>query len=129
MDKNKEIRRAKIINYIVLFTILLIVAFICFGLLYNKYNHAFTTSKWMEDPSKRVYIVDNLLSKYNLENMTENEILELLGPDSGEKAYFQEDDNFVYYLGNERSFFSIDSEWLIIDFKDGRVTNYEVRTD
>lgn len=41
--------------------------------------------------------------------------MELLG-DETNTDYFKEVNNIVYYLGDERGFISIDSEWLVIMF-------------
>lgn len=41
--------------------------------------------------------------------------VELLG-DETNTDYFKEVNNIVYYLGDERGFISIDSEWLVIMF-------------
>ena len=46
-------------------------------------------------------------------------------PDTG---YFKQYD-LVYWLGDERGFFSIDSEWLVIRIDDGRVIEAEIVTD
>ena len=35
----------------------------------------------------------------------------------------------VYYLGDERGFISIDSEWLIIHFVDDVVNEYDIVID
>ncbi|UHA58640.1 outer membrane protein assembly factor BamE [Metabacillus litoralis] len=79
--------------------------------------------------SERVYIVDDLLSTYNLKGMTKREVITLLGPPT-DTEYFKNEKNIVYYLGDERGVISIDSEWLVIDFdKHEKVTDYVVRTD
>ena len=38
-------------------------------------------------------------------------------------------DDYVYWLGPERGLFSIDSEWLVLKFKDNVVTRAAVLTD
>ncbi|WP_248561574.1 hypothetical protein [Niallia sp. NCCP-28] len=95
----------------------------------NEYHSHFTTEKWLNDDSKRVYMVDNLLNDYELKELTKSDIISLLGP-STETDYFKEDNNIVYYLGNERGLISIDSEWLVINFDNNeKVTKYNVLTD
>jgi len=74
-------------------------------------------------PEKRAKMTSDLLDNYELVGMTETEVVNLLG----QNRYFVEDNRFVYYLGNERTF--IDSEWLLIDFENGIVTEYSMTTD
>lgn len=61
--------------------------------------------------------------------MNKEEVFELLGEPT-ETAYFKEPNNIVYYLGPERGFMSIDSEWLVIwlDEQD-RVVEYKILRD
>ena len=105
--------------------ILVCVAFLIF---YYHDTHVFTTKKWVDSPKQRVNMVDDLLNHYSLEGLSRSEIMNLLGNET-EGAYFKEVDNMVYYLGNERGFISIDSEWLIIHFVDNVVNGYEIVTD
>ncbi|RHW42783.1 hypothetical protein D1B31_04175 [Neobacillus notoginsengisoli] len=88
----------------------------------------FNRDRWLNEPGERVEMVDSLLSEVRLKGMSKAEIIDLLG-EQGEEAYL-ESDNLVYYLGDERGFISIDSEWLIIRFDNhDRVTDYEIKTD
>lgn len=89
----------------------------------------FNQERWLNNPSKRVDMVDNLVSDGRLKGKTKIEIIDLLGIQDKD-AYFIEPNNLVYYLGDERGFISIDSEWLIIWFDDKeKVLDYEIRTD
>ncbi|WLR55434.1 hypothetical protein LC048_24780 [Mesobacillus subterraneus] len=89
----------------------------------------FNQDRWLKKPEERVDMVDSLLSEVNLKGKTKAEIIELLG-EQEKDVYFKEPNNLVYYLGAERGFISIDSEWLVIWFDDkGKMTNYEVKTD
>jgi hypothetical protein len=59
---------------------------------------------------------------------TRAEVEALLGPDS-KSDYFREYD-LVYWLGAERGYFGIDSEWLVIKFaSDGQVADVRLVTD
>ncbi len=89
---------------------------------------SFTTERWLNDPDNRTAIVDDLLANYPLIGMTEQEILDLLGKQSN-TSYFKADNRFVYRLGDERGLFSIDSEWLLIDFENGYVVDYSLTRD
>ncbi len=125
----KNDRKAKQnLNFIIIMgTIPFIVCTVMLGI--NEYKTNFTTKKWVGSMSERVYIVDDLLSTYNLKGMTKSEVITLLGPPT-DTEYFKNEKNIVYYLGDERGIISIDSEWLVIDFdKHEKVTDYVVRTD
>jgi hypothetical protein len=93
----------------------------------NKSN--FSSERWLVNSDERVYMVDDLLSRTKLIGRSKEEVITLLGkPDDPE--YFTDDNNFVYYLGNERGFISIDSELLVIWFDvDETVLKYEILTD
>ena len=54
--------------------------------------------------------------------------MKLLG-DATNTDYFKEDNNVVYYLGDERGFISIDSEWLVITFDNNIVVEVKIETD
>lgn len=93
----------------------------------NEYKSNFTNEKWLNNHNERVYIVDDLLGEYELMDKTRNEVISLLGAPT-ETSYFQDKDNIVYYLGNERGFISIDSELLVIWFNESdRVDKYEIQ--
>lgn len=109
------------------FSILIIIVIIWIG--FKKYNSNFSSEKWIENPNKRVNIVDDLLNEYKFIGKSKSEVIKLLGTPT-EQAYFKEVNNIVYYLGDERGFISIDSEWLVLDFDSlGKVTKYEIKTD
>ena len=69
------------------------------------------------DPGK-LAMVDDLLARHKLVGMTRTEIDTMLG--TPPKASYFRDYDYVYWLGPERGFMSIDSEWLCIAF-DGDV--------
>ncbi|TDK61804.1 outer membrane protein assembly factor BamE [Bacillus salipaludis] len=95
----------------------------------NEYKYNFTVENWIKSPTERVYIVDDLLNDYELIGMTKDQVNTLLGkPTTAD--YFKDDNNIVYYLGNERGLISIDSEWLVIWFNSsGKVVKYKVLKD
>jgi hypothetical protein len=76
----------------------------------------------------RLTMVDDLLARHPLRGLSRDSVERLLGPrDSTE--YFREWD-LVYWLGPERGFFRIDSEWLVLDIGlDGRVSDYRIVRD
>jgi hypothetical protein len=76
----------------------------------------------------RLRMVDSLLRQRQLIGMSRSEIVSLLGaPPSTE--YFRDYD-LVYWLGPERGFISIDSEWLAIRLDpNDRVTEARIVRD
>ncbi len=69
----------------------------------------------------------DLLNRYELEGMTAAEVTALLGENDNDRGYFNRENRFVYYFGSERTV--IDSEWLLLDFEQGRVTAVSMTTD
>lgn len=91
----------------------------------------FDSAVWKADENLnsgiRVKMVDNLLKTRQVVGSRKAEIDSLLGvPQS--TGYFK-DFEYVYWLGPERGFFSIDSEWLCLNFRDGLVIEAEIRRD
>jgi len=78
---------------------------------------AFDSSAWKSTPatldanSLRLRMVDDLLRSQRLVGMSREQIEDLLGP-GGDAAYSHHYD-LKYYLGPERRFAGIDSEWLV----------------
>ena len=105
-----------------------VLAIIIAGVVYY-HTHTFSKSKWLNDPEGRTAIVDDLLAKHEFAGMTEEEVAALLGEPNNDYGYFNADDRYVYYMGPERGLISIDSEWLILDFTDGVVSNSYITTD
>ena len=80
------------------------------------------------DLKPRGCMVDDLLAHYKLVGMTRAEIVRLLG-EPRPTAYFREFD-LVYWLGSERGWLSIDSEWLVMKLDGtGRVLEAKLVTD
>ena len=93
----------------------------------------FDASKWQNEElvnsrnPVRIRMVDDLLNKHNLVGMTKENLITLLGvpPKTG---YFRNYD-FVYWLGPERGFISIDSEWLVVKFDNDKVSEASLVRD
>ncbi|WIV17352.1 hypothetical protein QPK24_12995 [Paenibacillus polygoni] len=114
-------------------TALVICVTIFAGAVYQLWVHEqkshFTMVHWVNEPENRVWMVDDLLAKYDFVGMDALSIESILGKET-ETSYFEAPDRSVYYLGNERGFISIDSEWLVFDFDEqDRVTNVEIMRD
>jgi hypothetical protein len=92
----------------------------------------FDSDRWKQaerlDDQVRVQMIDHLVWSGKLDGLSRGELVALLGAPSN-AGYFRDRD-YVYWLGNERSLFSIDSEWLVVDVDaSGRVSHYEVVRD
>lgn len=76
----------------------------------------------------RIRIVDDLLRQHNFHGMARDQLTAIVGePDQTE--YFKDWD-LVYWLGPERGFMSIDSEWLVFRLDDQkRVMDYQIVRD
>jgi hypothetical protein len=73
--------------------------------------------------SIRQRMVDDLLAQHLRPGMDEAAVLALIGPPD-EDPYFRRQDDpdaWVYWLGLERGFISIDSEWLFVSLDADRV--------
>lgn len=104
-----------------------LLVFCLVGAVGLRNRSTFTQEKWLRHPESRARITDNLLDQYDLIGMTEQEVLDLLGPNDNRMGYFTQENRFVYCLGGERLI--MDSEWLLIDFTDGVVSDYSMITD
>lgn len=92
---------------------------------------AFDSAQWKDSQlvseGVRIRMIDDLLAKHELVGMSREGILSLLGPPDGR---FTEEPKLTWYLGDERSAFAIDSEWLSLTFgEDDRVTEKRVWAD
>ena len=121
---NNKVQKIKLRHIVFGF---LVLGIVFLGIKY-KYEHTFSTSRWIEYPRERVKMVDSLLEKHVLVGKSKEEIIGLLGNET-ENAYFKEVNNFVYYMGDERGLISIDSEWLVIEFRNNVVIDAKIMRD
>ena len=95
---------------------------------------AFDSAAWQDvkqveshDPV-RIRMVDSLISSRRLDGISREEVEKLLGK-SDDTEYFKAYDA-VYWLGPERGFIGIDSEWLVITYDaHGKVRSHEIVRD
>lgn len=91
----------------------------------------FDASLWKNSAtsaSVRLRMADDLVNGQKLSGLTHQEVVALLG-EPPKTEYFKEYD-LVYYLGPERGFMSIDSEWLVLKFgPDGRIKRAAITRD
>jgi hypothetical protein len=83
----------------------------------------------LEPPYLRSCMVDNLLAQELLLQKTAAEVIALLGtPEPPEHGFTEYD--LVFVVGPERSFISIDYEWLLLNLDhQGRVKEARLMTD
>ena len=79
----------------------------------------------------RLCMVDNLIFSGKLDGLTSNQVVQLLGPPHDKSFPFGATNcDIHYYLGPERGFIRIDSEWLFITFgEDSKVNRYWLYRD
>ena len=76
----------------------------------------------------RFSMAEALLRSGQLHGMERSELLNILGPPPPPE-YFK-GQTLVYYLGDERGWMSIDSEWLVITLDaDGKASQWAIRSD
>lgn len=91
----------------------------------------FDSGEWQKaeggNDDVRIKMMDSLLHDHKVVGMSRSQIDALLGK-PGKTPYFS-DYEYVYWLGPERGFMSIDSEWLGLKFKDNVVTEASLLRD
>lgn len=111
---------------------LLILGAACWVLLGGA--RSFDREAWLlsgsmeRGPYPRLELADELIATERLLGLDRVQVIELLG-EPGEHGYFQDYD-LVYWLGPERSYISVDSEWLAVKLgADGKVTECQLVRD
>ena len=75
----KQVKRSKMWNSIILsIFVMMITASLVYCGIY-RYQHTSTAEKWAKEPDNRRKMVADLLKKYKLVGMTEEEVISLLG--------------------------------------------------
>jgi len=89
-------------------------------------SNSFDKERWLKEPEKRNSIVNSLINKYELEGMTETQIVDLLGePEQKVDEPFRQ---YVYYLG--RAGLGVDDRLLRLNFNNnGEIESYKVTHD
>src|SRR5262249_7543801 len=122
---------------IVWLTAVLLLFWPFFGEVLLEYCHRvpFEPAAWkaadrtdLQNPV-RLRMVDDLLRRHRLVGMSRAEIDALLGVPEQKKTSPFGGDDYVYWLGRERSLFPIDSEWLGIKFDQDTVVEARVLRD
>jgi hypothetical protein len=99
-----------------------------------RHRQPFDSRAWKLDESAnrewptRLRMADDIVDRRILVDKTKTEVLELLGPATPTDKWRSWD--LVYWLGPERGFIRIDSEWLVVRFgQDGRVRDVRIVRD
>ena len=92
----------------------------------------FNRERWSDSDQTRTGVrqkmADRLIARGTLQGMTRTQVFGLLG-EPPPTEYFKNWD-LVYWLGPERGFISIDSEWLVVRLAaDGRVDDCQILRD
>ncbi len=127
----------KIIIGILLFLLVLGLAYVLFIYLAFFYPYrtswvSFDSNVWKNaetefDQNIRYRMHRNLLKKYPLIGMSENDLTNLLGHETLTDKFQNWD--IVYWMDTESGAFAIDNVWLLIDIEDSKVLKYKVTTD
>ena len=135
----------RVISYIIgsIIPVTSLIGFMIIGPVAENYAHSqsFNAEHWKNNQSTkseflwppRLCMVNDLISSRKLDNLTKQEVISLLGkPDEFDviTPCKQPESCIIYYLGPERGFIRIDSEWLLIRFnKKDQIENYEIVRD
>ena len=92
----------------------------------------FKRAAWLDPAHRqdnvRLRMADRLVATGALVGKTRAQVIEMLG-ESSSSGYFSDWD-LVYWLGDERGWMSIDSEWLVVRLSpDGRVVANRIVRD
>ncbi len=137
-DSKEEKKKLQILiscAFLISFPLMIFFSPVYFPMIQEYFNRLdFDSEVWKKPSSSsyegpvRIRMVDDLLWEYDLVGMASEEVTILLGP-TDNLGYFDSYD-FVYWLGPERSFFGVDSEWLVILLDDnGKVSRHKIVTD
>jgi hypothetical protein len=113
------------------FVVCAVLLWITFELGYLP-RSSFNSEEWKQadkaEGYPRLAMVDSLIQSGQLDKKAQDEVFTLLGSPT-DTNYFADWDA-VYWLGPERGFLRLDSEWLVLRFDaDGRVSEYKLVRD
>ena len=112
-------RRTRIRNIVILVVIALFFGYrLCFP------GRSFDSELWQQNKLQlgskvRLGMADRIVARHMLRGMTSSQVTDMLGKPPATE-YFRDWD-LVYWLGPERGFLSIDSEWLVVKLDQNEV--------
>lgn len=98
-------------------------------------SSSFSSDAWKkasgENAPARRSMAQNLIRDKHLSGMTKQDVVDLLGnPDiTGRYNKTEPDVDLNYSLGPETGYISIDTEWLTVKFRDGKVSEVLLTRD
>lgn len=110
--------------------IIVLVAAAAGALAFVFQGRAFDKAVWSDrsQEAARLAMADRIVARRLLDGKSRAEVTAMLG-DQKEPGFFTDWD-LVYWLGTERGFVGIDSEWLVVRFDaNGRVAEYQIVRD
>ena len=126
-----ENKRSDVPNALSKITLLLILfTLLVYSFIYN-YQHTFSTEKWVNHPTWRAEMLNDLLTRYELIGMSKKDIISVLGNDclfdsvepitfKLSKVELDPSDVLLYYIGEDY----MEDVWLIICLERNTVNNY-----
>ena len=101
-------------NFFIVAAIALVAAVVVWALW--PVGREFDRAVWLDEKQEgpRLKMADRIVSRRMLDGKARAEVVAMLG-EPPKTGYFS-DWNLVYWLGPERGFISIDSEWLVVRF-------------
>ncbi|GGG22723.1 hypothetical protein GCM10011344_24380 [Dokdonia pacifica] len=127
----KEFLRILSYSLIALVSVSLLVFLLFINTMGNHFvEKEFSSSIWKADQESRIEMIDDLVSKKIIDDLPVWQMITLLGMPDEDCYFYQPDHDMIYYLGPERGYFSIDSEFLLIWLNDDNfVEKYEIVLD
>lgn len=113
MDKKTRVRW---LTAVILLLVLCVTGF----LVYRRWEATFTPEKWLAatpPSSRRLGMLDDLLSKHAVTGLTQEEVTALLG-----EGRISPSDTLLYYLGTDKRNGAVTYWYLFLE--DGLVTQY-----
>ena len=112
-------RRKRIRNTVIFVTIALF-----FGYRWCFPGRSFDSELWQQNKLQlgskvRLGMADRIVARHVLRGMTSSQVTDMLGKPPATDYFSQWD--LVYWLGPERGFLSIDSEWLVVKLDQNEV--------
>jgi hypothetical protein len=135
-DKERTMLKRKLVIFGLIVTLCVVgaVGWFFFGDTIREHlrRRPFDAAAWQGEAhltnDVRIRMVDDLLRRHRFGGMTREQVAAIVGqPDKTD--YFRDWD-MVYWLGPERGFISIDSEWLVFRLdSQKKVTDFRIVTD
>lgn len=97
------------------------------AVVWCRFNHTFTTQRWLESPEQRSCLVDDLLGRYQIEDMEVHQVKALLG-DTDLTPAPAGGTLMTYPLGTESGLLGIDEAFLVLHLCGDTVDQVDVVT-